>query len=80
MARRSSGVVVSLRSSEGSSPRRNTFTGQDARARRLAAAPVFWEDITPKYTVVRTLAAVGSPSAGHSLNLTMLLAFTPFAA
>ena len=52
MARRSSGVVVSLRSSEGSSPRRNTFTGQDARARRLAAAPVFWEDTTPKYAVV----------------------------
>ena len=68
MARRSSGVVVSLRSSEGSSPPDET------------PSPVFWEDITPKYTVVRTLAAVGSPSAGHSLNLTMLLAFTPFAA
>ncbi len=51
LAMRSSGVVLSLRSSEGSSPRRNTLTGHDPRAARLASAALSCGDTIINYTV-----------------------------
>ena len=55
MAMRSSGVVLALRSSEGSSPKRNTFTGQEARARRRASTALSCGNTVLDYTVAPAL-------------------------
>ena len=57
---RSSGVVRSLKSSPGSSPRRNTLTGHEPRAARRSAAAARLGDITHDH-----MSSIAAPDATH---------------